>query len=177
MKKELKKNGFTLIEILIAIMIIITASTVIVTVLSSSFKGVSKSTASEEVRQNGNSAVTKMSRAIQFAKGFDSSSIDGTNYSTGCEAGSFKAIKIKSASVDQKINLKCDATANSLTLDGESLIDNSKITINSCSFTCSQANLTVSPVIGINFKLSKTGSVPEKSATVSFTTSVKMRNF
>ncbi len=164
--------GFTLIEILVASAIIITATTVVVAILTASFRSITKATISEEVRQNGNSAVTRMSRILQFADSFAGASVDGSNYDPNCTSpGVYKYIRVVSGGATR--TLSCV----DLSIGSSPLIDPNKVSIDSCNFTCSQDNGTVPPVIGISFNLSqKTSSASEKKASISFTTSVRMRN-
>lgn len=175
MKKQPNTPGFSLIEILISIAIIITATTVVVAMLSSSFRGISKSNVSEEVRQNGNRAISQMSRTIQFAESFLGASVDGVAYKS-CVGGAgtnYQFIKIRSGGGD--VILSC----NNLTIDGTSLIDTTRVKVvgGSCSFKCTRGSDIDSPIIGITFQLSqKSATVPEKSQTIPFSTTVKVRN-
>lgn len=168
--------GFSLIEILVSIAIVITATTVIVAILSSSFRGISKSTISEDVRQNGNNAISRMSRLLQFAQSFKGASINGTTYDLSCVAGAGKNYQyIKVMSADSDVILSC---AN-LSIGTSSLIDRTKVKVvdGTCSFKCLQTTSDDSPIIGISFDLSEaTATVPEKSKTIHFSTTVKMRN-
>lgn len=175
MKKQLISAGFTLIEILVSISIVITTTTIIVAILSSSFRGISKSTISEDVRQNGNNAISRMSRSIQYAEGFRGASIDDDTYEPSCLLGAGKNYQyIKVLSGGQEIKLSC----NNLSVDSSPLIDITKVKIvaGTCSFKCTQTSDS-SPIIGISFDLSEaSASVPEKSRTIHFSTTVKMRN-
>ena len=185
--KSSKLFGFTLIEILVAMAIIITSTTIVVAILVSSFRGNSKANISEEVRQNGNSAITRMSRVLQFADSFQGASVNGSNYDPNCTNSGGIAYKyIKVTSNRQVKTLSCqDSSGNPdvLIIDSSgqsSFIDKTRVKINptdSCKFTCLQDNTSVAPVIGISFSLSDAGgSVPEKKASISFSTSVRMRN-
>lgn len=177
MKILLNNRGFSLIEILVSIAIAITATTVVVAILSSSFRGISKSTVSEEVRQNGNSAITRMSRTIQFAEGFQGASENGTSYDASCVMDTGKNYQyIRVLSQGTTVTLSCN---NNLSVNSSSLIDLSrvKVTEDSCSFSCVQESDVDSPVIGISFELSQASeTVPEKTKSIYFSTTVKMRN-
>ena len=176
MNKKSNYFGFTLIEILVSAAIVITATTVVVAILISSFRGVSKAIVSEEVRQNGNNAIGTMSRIIKFAdslKGVSETTPDDlTTYHVGCTQGvGYKGIQVVSGG--QTRTLSC----TNLSIDSIPTIDTSKMSVSSnCKFTCSQDSDSVSPVINISFSLSEIGSSPEKSAYIPFATSVKMRN-
>ncbi len=172
--KKFYSFGFTLIELLVATALIITATTIVVAILTSSLRGVNKTTISEEVRQNGNSAIGRMSRVLQFAESFQDSSTDGLAYTPACTTGvNYQSIRIKSGGLLR--TLSCQ----NLSLDASPLIDTAKVQVvaGSCRFTCAQDNSNVSPVIGIYFSLSEAvTSTPEKSALINFSTTVKMRN-
>ena len=175
MKKQSKRAGFTLIEILVSISIVITTTTIIVAILTSSFRGISKSNISEDVRQNGNNAISRMSRLIQYAQGFRGASTDDADYEPSCLLGEGKNYQyIKVLSAGQEVKLSC----NNLSVGTSPLIDITKVRVvaGTCSFTCTQAS-DASPIIGISFDLSEaSASVPEKSKTIHFSTTVKMRN-
>lgn len=172
--KRIQRSGFTLIELLVASAIIITATTVVVAILASSFRGVNKATFSEEVRQNGNSAISRMSRMLQFAESFQDSSTDGLNYAPACIQGTnYQSLRVKSGGLLR--TLSCQ----NLSLDSSPLIDTAKVKVvaGSCRFTCQQASSGDTPIIGINFDLSEANSTsPDKTATIKFSTTVKMRN-
>lgn len=178
--KRFYSFGFTLIELLVATAIIITATTIVFAILTSSFRSINKTTISEEVRQNGNSAISRMSRILQFADSFQDSSTDGLNYTPTCIQGTnYQSIRVKSGGLLRTLscqNLSLDSSPSS---PSSPLIDTAKVKVvaGSCRFTCIQDNSNVSPVIGIYFSLSEaTVSVPEKSASITFSTTVKMRN-
>lgn len=175
MKIQSKSSGFSLIEILVAISIIITATTVVVAILSSSFRGINKSNVSEEVRQNGNSAIGRMTRIIQYAESFQGAKINnGDTYDTPCVTDKpYQYISLRSGG--RLTTLSC----GNLSVDSTPLIDITKVKVDAgtCSFSCTQEDSTDSPIIGINFRLSqKNATVPEKSASILFSTTVKMRN-
>ncbi|MBI2621565.1 MAG: prepilin-type N-terminal cleavage/methylation domain-containing protein [Candidatus Levybacteria bacterium] len=179
MRLKLNQLGFSLIEILVAIAIIITATTVVVAILSSSFRGISKSNVVEEVRQNGNRAITQMSRTIQFAESFQGAFINDSTYDLACTASAGKNYEyIKLNSGGRLVTLSC----NNLSMGSTTvtpLIDTTRVSVveGSCSFTCTQQSVDDSPIIGINFELSQAGeTAPEKSAKIPFSTTVKMRN-
>ena len=176
MSDKSKPSGFSLIEILVSIAIIITETTVIVAILSSSFRGISKSNAREEVRQNGNHAIGRMSKLIQFAEGFIGASEDYIAYDSSCTLSRgkwYKVIRIRSNG--EVVGLRCD----NLSIRGSPLIDTSKVKVEpgSCRFTCFQDEETTPPIIGISFELSEAAdSVFEKKTKIYFSTTVKMRN-
>ena len=175
----IRKNsfGFTLIEMLVSIAIIITTTTVVVAILSSSFRGITKSTISEDVRQNGNNALNRMSRSIQFAESFQGISENGTDYVTRCslaEGENYNYVRIRTNT--QTVTFSC--TDSDIMMGSASLLDKSRVSVveSSCAITCLQESETVPPVIGISFGLFKAGVTDQKNSEVFFSTSVKMRN-
>lgn len=176
----IKRNnsfGFTLIEMLVSIAIIITTTTVVVAILASSFSGITRSAVSEDVRQNGNNAITRMTRTVQFAQSFQGVSKDNVDYETDCEATEgdrFNYLKVMNNS--QTTTISC--TDSDIIIGPSSIIDKSKVSVveSSCSFTCIQDNSLVSPVIKIDFGLYKAGIENSRSTETYFSTSVKMRN-
>lgn len=175
----IKQKGFSLIEILVGISIVITATTVVLSMLVSSFRISNKTTTDSVIRQNGNYALNQISRRIQFAESFNggSSSYSGPFTTTACDAGGteYNHISIRYDGQDQIIS----CTGATIQINGRSSIDTSKARIVSgtCRLTC-EKEPTDSPLIGIEFDLeSANGSdLVEQSSVVEFSTTVKMRN-
>lgn len=171
-----KSLGFTLIEMLVATSIIITSTTIVVSILASSFRSVDKTSVSEDLRQSGNSAIGRMSRHIQFADSFQGVSDDGSFYYNDCTGSAsidYSFVKVRSSG--QIDTLSC--LDLSITNESEapiSLIDTNKLTVTNCKFTCSQGDNSP-PIISISFDLSRRNA-PAGEEPVSFSTSAKMRN-
>lgn len=177
------KKGFSLIELLVGIAIIITATTVVLSIIVSTFRISSKSTSNSVVRQNGNYAVSQISRTLQFAEVFEGAGnlkADGlVHYDSVCpDSGinEYHYLKVAYGGIDKEIS----CTDSGVKINNASSIDSNKLTVvpGTCKFTCTQENSALGPIIGINFDLvlGGTGAVPEKSARVNFSTTVKMRN-
>ena len=185
-KFKSENSGFTLIELVVGMVIIITSATAVVVLLSSSFRVSSKTTSLEAVRASGNNAINLMQRTIQFADGFSGVSQDGVSpYSTSCPTISttYSYVRVRSGNGTKQFS--CTNTGGVWYLKYNQgggdvdLIDTTDLAnITSCQLTCSQNSESVAPVIGISFSLSlkSTSSIPDKNATVSFSTSAKMRN-
>lgn len=169
-------KGFTLIELLVGLAIIITTTTVILSIILSSFRISSKSTSLDTVRQNGNYAIGRMSKMIQFADSFGGVSNSGADgsYSTTCtDNAQYPYIKI--THLESEKIFKC--INNSIYINDDKLINSPKISTTSCSFKCIKVNSSALPVVTIKFQLSlDTNNVVEKMATIPFSTSVLMRN-
>jgi prepilin-type N-terminal cleavage/methylation domain-containing protein len=197
MKKILSKfksnKGYTLVELLTVIVVMVVVGLIISTILVSSLRGGNKTSAINEIRDNGNTAMTKISRYIEFAKNFDgvSETGDAGSYFTDCLSSTvliptpevtpvptrFKFIKVR-AFDEGEITISC--SGSTIASNGASLIDQSRISSieNDCYFTCSQSYLSQPPTIGINFTLSKGVNTLffEQKFSTEFHTSVVMRN-
>lgn len=198
--------GYTLIELLAVITIVVVVGVIITGILISSLRGGNKSNVLDNVRQNGNSTITQMSKMIIYAQSFNGMS-DGTVdsngnrvYITNCTQiispspspsspptptpKEYHYIKITSFDGGTTVfgcNGLNDIPPNTIASNGASMIDTTLETgvkVSSCSFTCSQDGYGFPPTIGINFTLSQntTSSFAEKKAIIPFQTSVTIRN-
>lgn len=178
--KIIKKNrGVTLVELLVSIALIITSATVVVSIITASFRSASKTNINEDVRTHGGSALNQITKTIQFADSFDVAvrESDGEGM-TNCTLSnsSTRFTQIKTTTSGRSHVLSCSGTG--LTIDGVSLINPTKVTRGLCYFTCTQKSEVDTPLIGIYFELSNAQStLPEKSARINFAKSVKVRNF
>lgn len=184
----IKKNnfGFTLIELLVSISIIITATTIIVAIITASFRGSSKSTISDRIRESGNSAMTQITKTIQYADRFNGVSTDGTDdnlvaqcpiYDSTLDKSSYAFNQIRVLSNGQETQISCND--DQATINSSPIFDSKTITVSQCTLTCSQANLVEPPIVGISFDLSSNNpdsKLPEADATIHFSTNIKMRN-
>lgn len=176
-----KSKGFTLIELLVAISIIITSATVVVAIITASFRGSSKTIINEEVRQSGNTALEQVGKMVQYADSFDGvidqsdTEINSCIATGGDDDVTYDALLFTSDGVER--NLSCN-DEDGLLLDNQPLIDEGRLVIENCELTCSQVSTTDSPTIGISFDLSRSlSNLPEKSANIdSFSKKIKMRN-
>lgn len=185
-KKLNGQNGYTLIELLAVMIIIIAVGTIITNIIVSSLRGSNKSTSVNEVRQAGNFALSQMAKAIAYSRSFDGVSddtivddqgqkkeiLDCTNYSNS----QFHYLKISSFN---SIQTTYACTSNSLTANGVALIDISKFKLpTDCYFICSQKSVSVWPTIKINLDLQKNtnSTFVESNETQHFETSVGFRN-
>ena len=198
MNKELIKNlkfkikncqkGYTLVELLAVIIILITVGTIITSILVTSLRGGNKSNTTNDVRQNGNYIITQMSKMILYAKSFDGVSRDNSvgSYISDCiviqppppalplAPVPYKYIKISSFDGGQTI-FSC---ANGTISSGSAALLSSNFSVTSCNFYCTQTNLLSVPTININFTLSKAnaGFFVENQTIIPFETSITPRN-
>ena len=185
-------KGFTLIELLVVIGILVFVGGMIGSILFSSLRGTNKTNTITIVRQNGEFAITQMAKMIRNARDFNGVSTDGSTLVTDCskivaptpspayvsitsfDGGSTTFSCCGSKITSSSASLSSVCTAGNYT----ELIDTNAVTLNSCSFTCTQSTSFDSPTIGINFSLSAKGTnlPPEKTATIPFQTSIMLRN-
>lgn len=180
--KSLRQQGYTLIELLIVMFVMITVGLIITTILVSSLRGSNKTNTVNTIRQNGNYAILQISKMLEFAQTFGGVSTDGSNYTTSCSSPGtpYSSIKIKSFDNGQTV-FSCDNSSSKISSISASLnaslINADEVNVTSCYFTCSR-NISVPPTIGINFTLTQKSAsgLFEKQEKINFQTSVIMRN-
>ena len=183
-------KGYTLIELLAVMAILITVGTIIAGIIVSSLRGSNRSKNVGNVRQAGNTVLVQMSKTIKFAKSFDGISINETNYVTDCIVPvtipiptpiPYKYLKLTSSDDTQTIFACKEGSVFSNT---DELIDQTNLTgfsipTASCYFICSQTNIAVPPTISINFTVSTvdpTSAFAENRVSLDFKTSAAFRN-
>ena len=189
-------KGFTLIELLIVIAVMVSVLAIVVGVVTSTLRGSNKTSTINNVRENGNYAISQISRTINYAKSFDGASLDGVTSWT-CDINlpppaptpipvKYKAVRITSFGgevITFSCNNSTDTPSETIVSNTESLIDTTSIVLpipipTFCFFTCKQDRITDSPTLGINFTLiAKTNSLlVEQQASIPFTVTIKTRN-
>lgn len=173
-------RGYTLIELLAVMVIMITVGVIVATILVSSLRGSSKTNTIDTIRTNGNYTILQVSKMLEFAQSFVGMSTNGSTYSTDCSNPSAQYSYIRIVSFDDKqTTFSCNMLANPPTIasNSASLINTNEVSLTSCYFTCMR-NITVPPTIGINLTLSQiAANAPfEKRETISFQTSIILRN-
>lgn len=200
-KKYVGEGAFTLIELLVVMVVLLSTGMVIGAILFSSLRGATKASVLTVARQNGEYAISQIVKTIRNAKSFGGVSgncnpddLDPHNpcagqWITDCSASAtemqYKYINITDPN-DNKVVFSCEHSL--IKSNGVSLIDDTQVHVDNvddnphtktpCYFTCLQSSSSDSPTIGINFSIiqSKVGALSESSASVPFSTSVKMRN-
>ncbi len=169
MKKK-KYTGFSLIELLIAVAIMLIVGTIVTSVLFVSLRTSSKSETTLLVKQNGEFALSQMTKSIRFAKQLDSPASCVTPVTQ-------LSVTITSFLDGGQTTFSC--SGSTIASNGASLIDTTAVTASGCSFICSQTSSSQPPTITIQFTLNArtTSSFVETTATAPFKTSVTMRNF
>lgn len=188
-------RGFTLVELLASIIVLVAVGSVIAGIITSSLRGTNKTTTIENIRQSGNYALSQMSKNIEYARVFNGLSNDGVNYVTSCPFSTptppvqpqavrtnYNYIKVTPLN-SGPIEYKCILPSPSppiLTVNNVEIIDTNIVYLKNCSITCTQTNATDVPIIKIELTLGPKSSnnLPENSTPpISFETSVTIRNY
>lgn len=187
-RRKYQQNGYTLIELLAVMIVLIAVGVIITSIIASSLRGSNKSASVNEVRQAGNFTLSQMAKAIAYSRSFDGVS-DGTIdpdtgqliYASNCTSSGntkYYYLKISSFSSIQTTYACLDSPTASLTANMVSLIDTSKFNIKDCYFICSQKSVSVWPTININLDLEKNtnSTFVENKESQHFETTVGFRN-
>lgn len=196
-----ESRGFTLVELLASIVVLVAIGSIIAGIISSSLRGSNKTNIIENIRQNGNYALSQISKDIMYAQPFDGKNtglgnLDEENviYETSCPYSSsptpapvettYNFITVQSA---DNIVTKYNCSDSTLSAEGIApikpktlLIDTASVSLLSCSFTCTQTKATDIPIIKINFRIGPKNSnnlVENSNPPITFETSVIMRNY
>lgn len=198
---SIKNNkGFTLVELLVVMVVLLTVGTIIGVILFSAFRGANKTNTIIQVRQNGSYAIAQMEKTIRGAYSLDGMSLNNIDFidcplqavvSTGTPTPTPTPVQytsIKFTSFDKSVTTyNCDISGEkTITVKkgttGTSipLLDKKAVSLVSCYFTCLQENSQSSPAVEINFVLKQAGSVSnaffEKTASIPFKASFSLRN-
>lgn len=177
------QKGFTLVELLAVIFVLMAVGTIVGAILVSTLRGTNKTNTIAVVRQNGNFAIMQMVKMLRFAKTLNKTFVCGT-LEVPVATDAVELTFFDDSKTTFSCNNSLDTPPNTITSNSASLLDTTSVSLVSCSFTCSQASLSDLSIIGINFSLSAyapTGVnlLPEKTASataIPFQTSVTMRN-
>jgi prepilin-type N-terminal cleavage/methylation domain-containing protein len=193
-------SGFTLVELLVVVSIIVSVTTIVVGTITSVFRGTNKTNTINTVRENGNYAISQMTKMIKFAKSFDGASIDG-NPPWNCQIMpplptpapalvNYKSLRITSFdggvttfSCNDSVDIPAQTIASRSASSNETLIDTTTVALPTpiptfCFFTCIKERITDSPQVGINFTLNSNSisGIVERQASIPFSISIKVRN-
>lgn len=166
------RKGFTLIELLIAMSVVVVVGSILGAIILSSLQGANKTTSISSVRQNGNFAISQMSKMIRDAQRVDSPVCTIPPSPTPTLAP-VRSITITSLDGFQTT---FDCSGTTISSNSASLLDTSTVSLSSCSISCIQTNLD-SPTVGISFTLIKAAAtIFEQRASISFHTTVSLRS-
>lgn len=171
MKRQIKQQrGFTLIELLVSMMVIVIVGSVILSIFFSVLRGSNKTDKIIQVRQNGNYAISQVTKMIRGARSIDCVPPEPSvgHVTVTDEKGSLTTISCSEG--------KITAVGASSTTE---LSDDSKVNVE-CSFSCSQQYGSLMKLVGITLEVSATQgeeeTAPEDQATQEFKTSVVIRS-
>lgn len=168
------QTGFTLLELLAAMVVLIAVGTIIGAILFASLRGATKTNTITNVRQNGNYAISQMTKMIRGAKTLDLPD-PCVSPPSPTPIPTYPSVTFTSFDGGQTI-FSCDS--DTISSNSASLLDTSVVSLLSCSFTCSRTSFSDVPTIGINFTLIQSGisAFNEKKASIPFQTTVLLRN-
>jgi prepilin-type N-terminal cleavage/methylation domain-containing protein len=183
-----KTEGYTLVEMLAVIVVFSIIGGIISAIFASSLRGSNKANITNEVRQNGNYALSQMSKNITYARSFVgiSEEEDGPFF-PDCYSDPTTSTTIPpkyhylqiSDFNGGTITFSCDLANSKIASNDANLIDSNVVkVVDHCDFTCNQSSIAQSPTIGISFKLSQKSDTNffEQKANISFETTIGMRN-
>jgi type II secretory pathway pseudopilin PulG len=190
--KQQNEKGYTLVELLAVIFILVAVGTIIASILTSVLRSSNKSTNTETVRANGNYAIAQMSRMIAYAQKVEGISIGDPNtypdqFKTDCVSqtpGTTKYYYLKLKAFDSGTTTFACADSKIASRSGD-IVDPNLVTylvnpslIAKCYFQCSQESAAAPAKIDIFLDLSavSTAVFAESQATMHFETSVIARN-
>lgn len=176
MKKSNIQRGFTLVELLAVMVVLIAVGGIIFGVLFASLRGSNKAALLTDVQDNGDYTLTQIARTIRFAQAveFPSSCVLGPTPTPIATS----SVTIRNYDQSQ-ITYSCTTGAGgTIASNGASLLDTQRVEVESCSFTCSQNSVYESPTIGISFTLNKkdANNLVDNNAPVTFQTTINLRN-
>lgn len=165
-------RGFTLIEMLVVIGVIIVISGVVMAILTSVLRSSTKTTIISIAQQNGNYALGQMARTIRNAQGLF----------TNCPPA-ITPIPVSTFSLTtaQGNDITYACTGTSIASDGASLLNTTAVRTVTCSFLCSRLTSIDLPTVTIDFSLTtaQQGKVAETTISqnaIPFHTTIEMRN-
>lgn len=179
-------EGFTLVELLAVIVVLIAIGSIIGAILFSSLRGSTKTNAITNVKHNGGFAISQMAKMVRDAKSLE--------YPRPCVVVSptpvptVTEVTIVNFDGGQTTFICNDTTGGDATIASQSgsdtpisLLDTKAVSLTSCYFTCTQTSLSDFPSISIFFSLQANsgGSLVEQLAapsSIPFETSVSLRN-
>lgn len=180
--KTHRQRGYTIIELLAVMTIVVVVSGMIAGILYSTLRGGSKSKITSDVAQNGNYAISVISQTIILSQ--DVTSVGGTPITSCITSPTGTSIDL-TQSDGSTITFSCtnNTVASTSATVTSSLIDTSNLEVDptTCAFKCRQDNNNpiAIPVIDVAFSVKQKGSVTnaEAKSSASFSTSTSMRNY
>lgn len=163
-------KGFTLVELLVTMGIIIVVGSIVASILLIALRVSTKATVLSDVKQNGAYALSQISQTIRSATSLAMLPCDNPS----------PAVQTIVVTQIDLTKTTFDCSTDTITANGISLLDTATVQLvpSSCSLVCSQQTASDIPLIQIKFSLmgKKSGNFVEQTATIPFQTSVFLRN-
>lgn len=176
-------QGFTLIEVLVVMALSAVVGTIVFSIVFTTLRSYNKANSVTLVRQNGENAISQMTRLIRSGKSFQGVGTGDETFTTICPqtdpAPRYSEVKLTSFD-NTDIVLSCKN--DTITLNDVSLINTSEVALGeeeeSCFFACTQSTPSDAPRIDINFSLLRkdANNVIDTHTKLDFHTSVIPRN-
>ena len=170
-------KGYTIIELLAVVAILVIISGVVTGILYSTLRGSNKAKISTDITQNGNYAISVISAAIIDSRAI--TQVGGVNISDCTANPSGTSITFRRLS-GGSTTFSC--SNNTISSNSVSLINSEDVTVeaNTCFFYCNQLSSDpyAIPIAGVTFKLTeKNSALFEAQSSAIFNTSVSLRNY
>lgn len=174
----MKNKGFTLIEVITSIFVIVVVGGIIGAIFISSIKGTTKATTLDIARQNGAFALSQIEKTLRNAQAF--------SISSSClSAVPTPAASITVTGVDGSSTV-FNCQNSTLTSNGNSLIDATNLKVldfssstpANCSFSCFQFSSADYPTITTQFTITQKNAALfyEQAVSLPFRSSTTLRN-
>lgn len=179
MKKSFSiSDGFTLVEVITAIFVMVIVGGIVGAIFLSSIKGTTKATTLDVARQNGAFALSQIEKTLRNTQSF--------TFSASClSATPTPAASITLTGVDGTSTV-FTCQNSTITSNGSSLIDTTNLRVldfsssapANCSFSCYQFSSADYPTITTQFTVTQKGTVKfyEQSVILPFRSSTTLRN-
>ena len=179
-----KTNGFTIVELLTVVGILVIISSILAGILYSTLRGGNKTSITTAVAQNGNYVVSAISNLIISSQSVVQ--VGGVPFTDCTASPSASSISLKGYDGGVTI-LSCSGgtiSSQSGTMTPVSLIDTNQVQIDSsspCLFYCStqiSGDPYSLPIVGFEFTLTdKSSTFLDSKAKARFNSSASLRNF
>lgn len=169
-------GGYTLIELVVVMALLIIVGSLIVGILYSTIRGTAKSRITNDLGQNGNYALSVITDIVLNSQNFTSITDLSSTVYTSCTPVGISGKSITVMGFDGGVtNISC--TGSTIASNSASLLDTSRVIVNSCTFTCVQEDSYSPPRIDVTFQLrNANGSSSDTQGIVTFNTSLSLRN-
>lgn len=179
-------RGYTLIELIVVMVILLTVGGLVVGIIASVLRSSTKTKIINDIAQNGNYALSVVTNVLINSQKFES--FNSTSPVSGvlgrCDMdpnsgilGPFTGSKVTVLGLDGGITELTCTPSGTISSNSASLTDLSQVRMTSCQFKCIQSSLYSPPRIDVSFNLSNvSGQTVESLGQSTFNTSVSLRN-